>query len=380
MRIFHLVPDLNYGGLQEVVRRLALCQLRSGHSVSIGCWTNSSNHPEAERELEQAGARIVYLRRAADGTMSSFDRLSLLRMLKSNLGKQNADILHAHNPFDYYLYGAIAARLAGGTSIVQTLHATVMFDLTARRTAGAGRLKVARTKAKFRAAAMLTDKIVSVCSESQVILRSLFTLPDKKLCAIDNGIELAPFLAVAARPLRDEIVFGAVGRMSFEKNHRMLIDAFALVRRNHGNIRLRLLGSGPLEQTLREQALQHGLGDSVEFCGFSHDVAGFLASLDVFVLPSIGEALPLSLLEAIASGLPAVATKVGGVPRIVHTTDSGWLCEPQDTASLQAALESAIACSDRKNKGERAQHLVAEHYAAERMNRDYDLLYRQLLG
>ena len=380
MRIFHLVPDLNYGGLQEVVRRLALCQLRSGHSVSIGCWTNSSNHPEAERELEQAGARIVYLRRAADGTMSSFDRLSLLRMLKSNLGKQNADILHAHNPFDYYLYGAIAARLAGGTSIVQTLHATVMFDLTARRTAGAGRLKVARTKAKFWAAAMLTDKIVSVCLESEVILRSIFTLPGKKLCAIDNGIELAPFLAVAARPLRDEIVFGAVGRMSFEKNHRMLIDAFALVRRNHGNIRLRLLGSGPLEQKLREQALHLGLGDLVEFCGFSHDVAGFLASLDVFVLPSIGEALPLSLLEAIASGLPAVATKVGGVPRIVHTTDSGWLCEPQDTASLQAALESAIACSDRKNKGERARHLVAEHFAVERMNRDYDLLYRQLLS
>ena len=379
MRIFHLVPDLNYGGLQEVVRSLAICQLRSGHSVTVGCWTNSSNHPETEQELEQAGARIVYLRRAPDGTLW-FDRLSLLRMLKSYLGRQNADILHVHNPFDYYLYGAIAARMAGGTLIVQTLHATVMFDLAARRSAGAGRLKVERTKAKFWAAAMLTDKIVSVCSESEVILRSIFTLPGKKLCAIDNGIELAPFLAVPARPLRDEIVFGAVGRMSIEKNHSGLIDAFALARRNHGNIRLRLLGSGPLEQKLREQALHLGLGDLVEFCGFSHDVAGFLAGLDVFVLPSIGEGLPLSLLEAIASGLPVVATKVGGVPRIVHNTDSGWLCEPQDTASLGAALESAIACADRRNKGERARHLVAEHYAAERMSRDYDLLYRQLLG
>lgn len=379
MRIFHLVPDLNYGGLQEVVRSLAVCQLRSGHSVSIGCWTNSSNHPETERELEQAGARIVYLRRAPDGTLW-FDRLSLLRILKSYLGRQNADILHVHNPFDYYLYGAIAARLAGETAIVQTLHATVMFDLPARRSAGAGRLKVARTKAKFLAAAMLTDKIVSVCPESQLILRRIFTLPSKKLCAIDNGIELAPFLAVPARPPGNEIVFGAVGRMSFEKNHRVLIDAFALLRRNHSNIRLRLLGSGPLEQKLRDQAVHHGLGDSVEFCGFSHDVSGFLAGLDVFVLASLSEALPLSLLEAIASGLPVVATKVGGVPRIVHNTDSGWLCEPQDTASLVAALESAIACPDRKNKGERARHLVAEHYAAERMHRDYDLLYRQLAG
>lgn len=379
MRIFQLVPNLNYGGLQEVVRSLALCQLRSGHSVTIGCWTNASNHPETERELEEAGARIVYLRRAPDGTLF-FDRLSLVRTLKSCLGRQNADILHVHNPFDYYMYGAIAARLAGGTAIVQTLHATVMFDLAARRSAGATRLKVAKTKAKFLAGAMLTDKIVSVCPESEVILRSIFTLPSKKLCTIDNGIELAPFLAVPARPLRNEIVFGAVARMSLEKNHRVLIEAFALLRRNHGNIRLRLLGSGPLEQKLREQVKQHDLDDVVEFCGFSHDVCGFYNSLDVFVLASLSEALPLSLLEAIASGLPVVATKVGGMARIVDKTNSGWLCEPQDTAALVAALESAIACSDRKNKGERARHLVVEHYAAERMNRDYDLLYRQLLG
>jgi glycosyltransferase involved in cell wall biosynthesis len=378
MRIFHLVPNLNYGGLQEVVRGLALCQMRSGHSVTIGCWTNASNHPEAERELERAGARIVYLRRGADGTLS-YDRLSSLQMLKGCLGARNADILHVHNPFDYYLFGAIAARIAGRTAIAHTLHATVMFDWVARRSAGASRLKVVRTKAQFWVAAMLTDALVSVCAEAELFLRSRFFLPGKELYVVDNGIDLGPFLSVPARPLRNEITFGAVGRMSFEKNHRGLIEAFALLRCNYGNVRLRLLGSGPIEQKLKEQVLNLGLDDVVEFCGFSHDVPTFLGGLDVFVLASISEGMPLSLLEAIASGLPVVATAVGGVPPIVRSTDSGWLCEPRDAHSLCAAMESAIACSDRRNRGERARQLVAEHYSAERMTRDYEFLYRKLL-
>jgi len=378
MRVFHLVPNLNYGGLQEVVRGLALSQSHSGHAVTIGCWTNTGNHAEAERDLERAGVRIVYLRRDADGGMS-FGRISLFSKLRQYLGARNADILHVHNPFDYYLYGVIAARVAGGTAIVHTLHATVMFDWAVRKAAGARWLKGERTKVQFWIAAMLTDRLVSVCSESEEILRGMFFLPGKKLCVVENGINLTPFAGIPARNPRDEIVFGAVGRMSFEKNHRGLIEAFALAHRNHGNIRLRLLGSGHLESTLRQLVHDHGLADVVEFCGFSHDVAGFLGTLDVFVLPSISEALPLSLLEAIASGLPVVATAVGGVPGVVQRTDSGWVCAPQNSDALLAAMETAIAFQDRRERGERARHLVAEYYSAERMARDYELIYRELL-
>src|ERR1700733_8123372 len=100
MRIFHLVPNLNFGGLQKVVRLLAECQIRSGHSVTIGCWTNTSNNREAEHELEREGARVVYLRRNAGGQMT-YGRLPLVRKLRGYLGAGNADILHVHNPFGY---------------------------------------------------------------------------------------------------------------------------------------------------------------------------------------------------------------------------------------------------------------------------------------
>ncbi len=369
MWIFHLVPNLNYGGLQKVVQLLALRQIQCGHSVTIGSWNNDNNHPEAERELESAGARIVYLRRGANGRMAHGRKYSLLK-LKTYLGAANADILHVHNPFDYYIYGALAARIARRTKIVITIHATVMFDHP--NFGRQGRLQ-------FRIAAMLTHGLVSVCAESDAYLRKRFFLPGKKLFVVDNGIDMTPFLAVPDRRLRDEIVFGCAGRMSPEKNHRVLIEAFALARHKHCNVRLRLLGGGRLEEQLKERVHTLGLDDAVEFCGFSNDVPGFLGSVDIFILPSDFEALPLCLMEAIASGLPVVSTSVGGAPAIVRNTDGGWLCEPNNADAMLSAMELAITAKDRRDRTKRARTLVAELYSAERMAADYEAVYAHLI-
>ena len=369
MRIFHLVPNLNFGGLQKVVRLLAVSQRHSGHSVTIGCWTNASNHPEAECELDRAGVHVVHVRRAADGGMLS-GRTCLLKKLRKVLLATQADILHIHNPFNYYLYGALAGRAAGRMKIVNTIHITAMFDHPRF-----GR----RGRVLFRAAALLSDGLVSVCPEVDTFLRSRFFLPGLRRFVVDNGIDLAPFLAVPARHSRDEVVFGFAGRMAPEKNHRVLIEAFGLLRLRHSRVRLRLLGSGPLEPDLKQQVCNQGLTDSVDFCGFGHDVPGFLNGLDVYALPSDFEGLPLSLLEAIASGLPVVATAVDGVPRIVESTNSGWLCPPNNPDALMTSMEAAIACPDRRERGERSRRLVEKRFSAERMGNDYERVYEELL-
>jgi glycosyltransferase involved in cell wall biosynthesis len=368
MRIVHLVPNLNFGGLQKVVRMLAISQRQAGHYVTVCCWTHASNNPDAEKELETAGVQIIYAQRAANGG-TCHNRWTLFRKLKGLLGAGKADILHVHNPFGYYIYGVLTARAAGRTKVINTIHLTAMFDHP--RFGGKGRVK-------FRAAAALTDRIVTVCDEDSSYLQRRFGVRPRKVCVIENGIESGTFLTVPARHRRQEIVFGFAGRMAPEKNHRVLIDAFAMARLKHGNIRLRLLGGGPLEDQIKEQARDLGLGDSVEFCGFSNDVAGFLGSLDIYVLPSDFEALPLSLLEAIASGLPVVATRVGGVPKIVRTTDSGWLCEPGNAESLAGAMELAIDSPERQERGERARRRVVEFYSADRMASDYERLYLEL--
>jgi len=370
MRIFHLVPNLNYGGLQKVVQLLAVRQIQSGHSVTIGSWNNDNNHPETEDELHRAGVRVVYLRRGADGRLAHGRKYSLLK-LKAYLGEANADILHVHNPFDYYIYGALAARLARRTRIVNTIHATVMFDHP-----GFGR----KGRAQFRIAAMLTHGLVSVCAETDAYLRKRFFLPGKKFFVVDNGIDMTSFLEVPDRRPRDEFVFGCAGRMSPEKNHRILIEAFALARRKYTNIRLRLLGGGRLEQQLMERVRDLGLEDVIEFCGFSNDVPGFLGSLDVFVLPSNFEALPLCLMEAIAAGLPVVSTSVGGAPSIVKNTESGWLCQPNNADAMLTAMEMAISDPDRGARSKRARKLVAELYSVERMAAEYEAVYKTVLS
>ena len=312
---------------------------------------------------------MLYPRRGADGKMAHGKKYSLLK-LKGYLGAANADILHVHNPFQYYIYGAFAARIAGGTKVVNTIHATMMFDHPRFGKKG---------RAQFRIAAMLSHGIVSVCEESDIYLRKRFLLPGTKKFVVDNGIDLTSFLAVPHRVPGDEIVFGSAGRMAPEKNYRILIEAFALARRKYSNVRLRLLGGGRLEEQLKEQVHSLGLDHSVEFCGFSHDVPGFLASLDIYVLPSDFEALPLSLMEAIASGLLVVSTSIGGAPSIVKNTDSGWVCEPNNADAMLSAMEMAIAAPDRNERTKRSRQLVTELYSADRMAAEYEAVYAALL-
>ncbi|MEO7028436.1 MAG: glycosyltransferase [Acidobacteriaceae bacterium] len=367
MHIFHLVPNMNFGGLQEIVRELSLSQRRAGHTVTIGCWTNASNNAATESQLQDAGVEIVYLRRGSKGQQVGGKKYLFLK-LKQHLGPGQADILHIHNPFMHYLYGALAARAAGSTRIVETLHATVWMD------------HKRKWKATFWIGAMLSHVVVSVCDEVESVVRARFVLPRKKLAVIENGIDLTRFLAVPPRVPRREIVIGTIGRMSGEKNQRVLIEAFAQLQPRFSNIRLRLLGGGHLEPQLKELTANLGIDDVVEFCGFSADTPAFLSTLDLFVLPSDSEAMPLTLLEAIASGLPVVATAVGGVPRIVATTEAGWLCAPHDRGSLAKALEAAITCEHLAEMGERARPKVSQSYSAERMSADYEQLYLRLLN
>src|SRR5262249_38024885 len=145
------------------------------------------------------------------------------------------------------------------------------------------------------------------------------------------------------------------------KNYRGLIDAFStLLRQTSRPLRLRLLGGGPLEPALKQQVLRLGAADAVQFCGGSRNVAAFLSDIDVFVLSSLSEGLPLTLLEAMASGRPVVATEVGGVPSVVRASNAGWLCRPGDIDALIDALRAAFESRDRGERGQNARRFVTE--------------------
>ena len=276
--------------------------------------------------------------------------------------------MHIHNPFEYCFYGAVAARMRKGTKVVNTLHATAMFDRFGRK-----------HRLFFKAGAMLTNRFVPVCQEIGEVVHARFGIPQSKLCVVENGTDVTRYLSVPDRVICDDVVFGAVGRMSAVKNQQLLVRAFALTRLTHPNTRLRFLGGAESEAPkLAALAVELGVSDVVEFCPFYHDVSGFLSEIDVFVLPSKSEGLPISLLEAIAAGLPSIATDVGGVRKVMEMTRGGRVCPSDAPDAMSDAMRAVIDDGGRYRAAAGARLAVVEHYSATRMADDYERVYRSL--
>jgi glycosyltransferase involved in cell wall biosynthesis len=140
----------------------------------------------------------------------------------------------------------------------------------------------------------------------------------------------------------DDLVVGTVGNFTAKKDHRTLLTAIASLVTRRPDVRLVLVGIGPLESELRAQVRDAGLEGMVLFTGLRDDVYALLPGFDVFALSSRHEGLPIALLEAMATGVPCVATSVGGIPEVVTDGIEGVLVEPGHAGELAAALEKVL--------------------------------------
>jgi len=197
---------------------------------------------------------------------------------------------------------------------------------------------------------------------------------------IDNGVPLEPFLRIPSRPCNGDFVFGAVGRLVPMKDHLSLLEAFSIVSRQHPDCRLEILGDGPLRPALEAKIAALRLSEHVRLQGYSEDVPGFLTRVHAFVLSSITEGLPLTVLEAMASGLPIVGTDVGGVSEVVRKSGCGWLCPPSAPAQLARALVAVLESNDREILGRRARRFAEEGYSVSRMTAQYEHLFEEVLS
>ncbi len=224
-----------------------------------------------------------------------------------------------------------------------------------------------------------------VCED---IVASNWSLSPQKVVTIQNGLDYGPFIATLDRmQARSEILpgkeecfwFGTAGRLSKVKNHRTLIDAFAIVAQRVPQSILVLAGQGELEQELRARVTALGLEDRVFFLGFRRDIPRFLGALDVFLLPSLREGLPLALLEAMASSLPVVAAAVGGIPEVVGDGAFARLIDPLDANSLAEAMcaFAALPEEERLALGEQARACAVNEFNADRMVAGYTELYAE---
>ena len=239
-----------------------------------------------------------------------------------------------------------------------------------------------------RALVPFIDRYVPVSHDLHRWLKDVVRIPAAKAELIMNGVDtlrFAPKLPAATTPWAGEDVFtiGTVGRLQDVKDQASLIEAFALLcaRRPEQRARLRLaiVGDGPLRDKLAQKARELGVHDLVWFPGARNDIPELMRSFDVFALSSIAEGTPVTLLEAMACGLPVVATKVGGIPEVVQDGVNGALVPASNPPALADALEAYVQDPVRvAAHGAAARANIERHYSVAAMVGAYTALYDRL--
>ena len=285
---------------------------------------------------------------------------------------EGVDVLHAHG-YKADIYSAFAWK-AKRPALVSTCHTWYDNDLAVRLYGALDRLVLRRF-----------DGVVAVSAEVQARL-SAAKVPESRVRLIRNGVAMEAF-AAAGRQREDRqakggpLRIGLVGRLAPEKGVDVFLQAAAIVLRRYPELRFEVAGEGPERPALEAALRALDLAQRFTLAGSQNNMPGFYAGLDILVSASRQEGLPVALLEGVASGLPAVATRVGAVPEVVVPEVTGVLVEPESPEALAEAIACLVAAPElRARFGRAGQQRVAAEFSAERMTADYLEVYREALA
>ena len=307
--------------------------------------------------FEQKGIKTFYV--SQKRKFSVFNILAIWKLSKL-LKREKVDILHCHK-HKPTIYGTIAAKFAGVPVIISHVH-------------GLNRSRNFKRKFMNRFIFKRVSKIVTVGQAvKKDVLRDNPSVCADKVFSLGNSIDYGRFadVKISKEQAKKNIglpeksfVFGTVGRLVPTKGQAFLIDAFAKVKQKKSEAELIFIGKGRLESQLKEKADKMGLADSVHFLGKRSDIPQILRAMDVFVLPSIAEGLPRSLLEAMAAGLPCVATVVGGIVEILGDGEFGLLVPAENAQALAKAMMQFVVMPEleKNNIIEKAKQHIRDCY------------------
>jgi len=353
LRVCHVSLTLQTGGLERILADLAR---RHDRRVCQPTFLALREVGRFAEEIRRADCEVLQLRAA--------NRLAEIRSMVRLFRERQFDVVHAHNTYPH-IYASIAARWAGVPVVVQTRHG---------QRSGHGW----RATLQYRWASRLVDRIVAVSDDAARLCVESDGIRADKVCRIWNGIDLDEFHYRG--PIAEPVAM-AVARLSAEKDFPTLLRAVAFAMPYVPELRLRIVGDGPDRMRLEQLTRELGIGERVEFLGERRDVAALLAQAAFFVTTSLTEGISLTLLEAMAVGLPVIATSVGGNPEIVIDGVTGRLTPSGDAhAVAQAIVQMAQAPECWADYGGAGRERVLTHFDIRRMAAEYEDLYLQLLA
>ena len=361
IRVMHVVYRLQAGGMEFGVVKL-VNGLRGSRIDSSICSTTPAGEVKA---LVHPDARIFELRRREGND----PRLvwELYRLFR----RERPHIVHTH-AWGTLIEGLVAARLAGIRVVVHGEHGTLQLRPHQVRVQ---RWAFGRVNQVISVSRKLSDRIAATTG-----------FPAARIRTIQNGVDLSRFQAMDRSAARQAIglepgafVIGTAGRLVPVKDHANLIEALSWLRQQGLAFVAVIAGDGPLRSDLVALTAARSLDDRVRFLGHRPDIGNVYAALDVFVLPSRSEGMSNTILEAMASGTPIVATRVGGTPELVEDHRTGRLVPAEDPAALAGALMTlATDCGLRLRMGDAGRAKAEADFSLARMLRDYEGMYAEL--
>jgi len=360
MRVAILSTHLRGGGKETFIIHLANALAAMGHLPYVVCFDSAGRSASALR----SGVRLIEMGRSGNDPRVVTGLARLLR-------RERIDVVHSNN-WGTLIEAVVAARLAG-RPVVHTQHGLGYEGGSERQAHAAGLRGVA-----LRAATRRVHAVVGVSPEVGDMVQREWGLPPGRVRVITNGvpIEASPTesrlaqrqaLGIAA----DDVAVVSVAYLRPVKNFPVLVRAFGELA-HVPRLRLFIIGVGPSEEDIRAEAARCGVADRVTFLGRRTDVPHLLPAFDVFALASASEGISISILEAMAAGLPVVATRVGGNPLLVQEGVTGLLVEAGSASSMAVALDRLARTPDeRRSMGEAAANRAAGQFSIERMASDY---------
>lgn len=358
IKVLHILHSFGIGGMEKGI---AMLINHASHDFEhcILCLTCSG----ASKALISPDIQILEMNKRAGNS------IWFLFQLAAAIRKLNPDVVHTRNWGG--MDAIIAARLAGISRIVHGEHGWGMADPLG---ASDKRIKIRRWLSYLVREFTAVSMQIKDWLETTVAVHAPVT-------QIYNGIEFATYpQRDGGGGLRRELglpatapLIGIVGRLDPIKDHPTLFAAFALLRQQHPDCQLVVVGDGPELSRLQSLATE-----GIHLLGMRSDIPQILRDLDIFALSSLNEGIPNTILEAMACGLPIVATAVGGSPEIIKNGQNGMLVAPQDFAAMAGALarylsDPALCCSH----GERNRQTINSRFSISAMVSGYESVWRR---
>ena len=357
MKVAQVMPEFGLAGAEIMCENL--CYELKKQNIDVFVISLYSFHSPITKRLEENGFKVYYLGKHRGVS------LGFVKKLRSILKCEKPDCIHTHR---YILPYVFLSSIGFSVKIIHTVHNIAKKEV--------GYFRRMLHYLLFRSCKVVPVAIAPKVKDSIV---HYYKLDEECVPMVYNGIDLSAYIKKTNYFLHGGGVIVHVGRFSNQKNHKRLIDALAIVHNEFCHVKLLLIGGGELECDIHSYVDSRNLGSDVFFLGKKDSVIHILNDADIFVLSSDYEGMPLTIIEAMATGLPIVATKVGGIPDMIEDGVSGTLVDPTGE-DIAKALIAYLTSRELRQKHGNESYSRSSRFSSSIMAMDYIRIYRQCLN